>query len=114
MAVAQFHTQFRDLINRLGGTPEFHGPPNEISDAIPHTRMAGVEVYADVIDVTARRRETHAPSPGGSSRLSPVAYGRRRGEARFGSVPRSVEGGTSISGFCRSRIKLRGPGSVPP
>jgi hypothetical protein len=34
MAVAQFHTQFRDLIERLGGTPEFHGPPNEIPDAI--------------------------------------------------------------------------------
>jgi Family of unknown function (DUF5996) len=34
MAVAQFHTQFRDLIERLGGTPEFHGPPNEIPDAM--------------------------------------------------------------------------------
>ena len=35
MAVAEFHTQFRDLIKRLGGTPKFDGRPNEIPDAIP-------------------------------------------------------------------------------
>jgi hypothetical protein len=35
MAVAEFHTQFRDLIERLGGTPEFDGRPNEIPNAIP-------------------------------------------------------------------------------
>jgi hypothetical protein len=33
---------------------------------------------------------------------------------RFGSVPESVDGGTSTSGFWRSRSTLRGPRSVPP
>jgi hypothetical protein len=35
MAVAEFHTQFRELIEQLGGTPEFDGRPNEIPNAIP-------------------------------------------------------------------------------
>jgi Family of unknown function (DUF5996) len=35
MAVAEFHMQFRDLIERLGGTATFDGRPNEIRDAIP-------------------------------------------------------------------------------
>jgi hypothetical protein len=35
MTVADFHTRFRELIERLGGTPKFHGRPNEIPDAIP-------------------------------------------------------------------------------
>jgi hypothetical protein len=35
MSVADFHTRFRDLVARLGGTPEFDGRPNEIPDAIP-------------------------------------------------------------------------------
>src|SRR5439155_26483324 len=33
---------------------------------------------------------------------------------RLGIVPASVLGGVRISGFCRSRAMLRGPGSVPP
>jgi hypothetical protein len=33
---------------------------------------------------------------------------------RFGNVPWSVDGGRSMSGFCMSRMRLRGPGSVPP
>jgi hypothetical protein len=35
MSVADFHARFRDLIARLGGTPEFDGRPNETADAIP-------------------------------------------------------------------------------
>jgi Family of unknown function (DUF5996) len=35
MSVAEFHTRFRELIEQLGGTPEFHGRPNEIPDPIP-------------------------------------------------------------------------------
>lgn len=35
MSVAAFHDQFRDLVARLGGTPEFDGRPNEIADATP-------------------------------------------------------------------------------
>lgn len=33
--VAQFNDDFRRLIRSLGGTDEFHGTPNEVSDAIP-------------------------------------------------------------------------------
>jgi len=35
MSVAGFHTQFRELVARLGGTPEFDGRPNEVADPIP-------------------------------------------------------------------------------
>jgi len=35
MSVAEFHTQFRELVARLGGTPEFDGRPNEVADPIP-------------------------------------------------------------------------------
>ena len=35
MSVAEFHTQFRELLGRLGGTPEFHGRPNEVPNPIP-------------------------------------------------------------------------------
>ena len=35
MSVAEFHARFRELVERLGGTPEFDGRPNEIADAIP-------------------------------------------------------------------------------
>ena len=35
MSVAEFHTQFRELLGRLGSTPEFHGRPNEVPDPIP-------------------------------------------------------------------------------
>src|ERR1051325_1054172 len=34
MSVAEFHTRFRELIEQLGGTPEFHGRPNEVPDPI--------------------------------------------------------------------------------
>lgn len=35
MSVAYFHGRALDLIRTLGGTPEFHGRPNEIPEAIP-------------------------------------------------------------------------------
>lgn len=35
MCVAEFHHQFRDMIGRLGGTPEFDGRPNEVAAPIP-------------------------------------------------------------------------------
>lgn len=35
MSVASFHSRFLDLVRALGGTPEVHGRPNEIPDAIP-------------------------------------------------------------------------------
>jgi hypothetical protein len=35
MSVAEFHGRFRDLIRSIGGTPEFHGRPNEVPAPIP-------------------------------------------------------------------------------
>jgi hypothetical protein len=35
MSVADFDARFRDLVARLGGTPGFHGRPNEIPDGVP-------------------------------------------------------------------------------
>jgi uncharacterized protein DUF5996 len=35
MSVAEFDRRFRELIRHLGGTPEFHGRPNEVPDPIP-------------------------------------------------------------------------------
>lgn len=37
MSVASFHSRFLNLLRALGGTPEIHGRPNEIPDAIPFT-----------------------------------------------------------------------------
>ncbi|MBS9719518.1 N-acetyltransferase [Tianweitania sp. BSSL-BM11] len=33
--VAAFHADFVHLINELGGTPEFHGAPNEVANPVP-------------------------------------------------------------------------------
>jgi hypothetical protein len=35
MPVADFYRRFRTLIASVGGTPEFHGRPNELADALP-------------------------------------------------------------------------------
>ena len=35
MSVAEFHAQFGELIERLGGTPEFPGGPSEVPGPIP-------------------------------------------------------------------------------
>jgi hypothetical protein len=35
MSVAVFHREFNRMIADLGGTPTFHGSPNEVSDPVP-------------------------------------------------------------------------------
>ena len=35
MSVADFHAQFLGLVRSLGGTPRFHGQPNEVPDPVP-------------------------------------------------------------------------------
>src|SRR3954467_5165781 len=35
MSVAEFHARFVEMISSLGGTPEFHGRPNEVPDPVP-------------------------------------------------------------------------------
>lgn len=35
MSVAEFHRRFRELIEQLGGNPEFDGRPNEVAHPIP-------------------------------------------------------------------------------
>lgn len=35
MAVADFHSRFKDLVTRLGGNPTFNGKPNELPEAVP-------------------------------------------------------------------------------
>jgi hypothetical protein len=35
MSVADFHENFRALVEKLGGTPDFGGRPNEVPDPIP-------------------------------------------------------------------------------
>ena len=34
MSVADFHAQFLELIRSLGGTPDFHGSPNEVPEPV--------------------------------------------------------------------------------
>ena len=38
MSVAEFHARFVDLVRSLGGTPDFHGRPNELPDPVPFTK----------------------------------------------------------------------------
>ena len=50
MSVADFHSRFLELIRALGGTPELHGRPNEIPDAIPFAKDRTVRPYdADAV-----------------------------------------------------------------
>jgi hypothetical protein len=50
MSVAEFHARFRELVEKLGGTPEFDGRPNEIADAIPFRDDKQVRLYdADAV-----------------------------------------------------------------
>jgi hypothetical protein len=35
MSVAEFDARFREMITRLGGTPDFHDCPNEVPDPVP-------------------------------------------------------------------------------
>jgi hypothetical protein len=52
MSVASFHARALELVRTLGGTPELHGRPNEIPDAIPFAED-GVERPYDA-DAVAR------------------------------------------------------------
>ena len=52
MSVAEFHRRFVRLIAEVGGTPQFHGRPNELSDAIPFERDERPRPY----DAAAVRR----------------------------------------------------------
>ncbi|HXV24916.1 MAG TPA: DUF5996 family protein [Alphaproteobacteria bacterium] len=46
MSVADFHNRFRDLVRSIGGTPEFHGRPNEVPDPIPFVDDRAQRPYA--------------------------------------------------------------------
>jgi hypothetical protein len=46
MSVAEFHRRFRDMIGSLGGTPEFHGLPNEVPDPVPFAEDHAKRPYA--------------------------------------------------------------------
>jgi hypothetical protein len=35
MSVSEFHARFVDMVASLGGTPEFHGRPNEVPNPVP-------------------------------------------------------------------------------
>jgi hypothetical protein len=51
MSVAEFHTRFRELVSRLGGTPEFDGRPNEVADPIPFSDDREIRPYdADAVE----------------------------------------------------------------
>ena len=50
MSVAAFHARTLDLVRALGGTPEFHGRPNEIPNAIPFAEDRAERPYdADAV-----------------------------------------------------------------
>src|SRR5882757_8650419 len=65
---------------------------------------------ARVLEIPNSRCVTCRVQPPEDWRMCPSAKEKRR----FGSVPESVDGGLSMSGFSRSRVRSRGPGSVPP
>jgi hypothetical protein len=43
--VADFHRRLKQLITELGGTPEFHGSPNEVTDAVAFERDDRLRPY---------------------------------------------------------------------
>ncbi|MEI5677888.1 MULTISPECIES: DUF5996 family protein [unclassified Mesorhizobium] len=45
MSVAAFYRRFIDLVRSLGGTPQLHGSPNEIPDALPFTEDRAERPY---------------------------------------------------------------------
>ncbi len=50
MSVAGFHAKFVDLVAELGGSPSFHGRPNELPDAVPFTEDRAERPYdADAV-----------------------------------------------------------------
>jgi Family of unknown function (DUF5996) len=56
MSVAEFHGRFLDLVRSIGGTPDFHGRPNEVPNAIPFVADRTPRPYA----TDAVRRFFHA------------------------------------------------------
>src|ERR1700742_5143002 len=63
-----------------------------------------------VVEMASSRCVTCRVQPPSVCRVCASAKEKRR----FGSVPLSVDGGLSMSGFSRSRVISRGPGSFPP
>ena len=50
MTVAEFHGHFIDMIRDLGGTPTFHGVPNELPEAVPFAEDTAPRPYdADAV-----------------------------------------------------------------
>lgn len=45
MSVADFHSRFLELIRALDGTPQWHGRPNEIPDAVPFAEDQEIRPY---------------------------------------------------------------------
>jgi hypothetical protein len=75
MSVAEFHTQFRELLGRLGGTPEFHGRPNEVPDPIPfrddgQTRPYDAEAVTRFLQALVRSTVSYIGFGRGSSERS--------------------------------------------
>ena len=56
MSVAAFHARFLDLVRSLGGTPEFHGSPNEVPSPVPFREDRSERPY----DADAVTRFFHA------------------------------------------------------
>lgn len=56
MSVAEFHARFIDLLRSLGGTPSFHGRPNELPNPIPFAEDGEPRPY----DAEAVTRYFHA------------------------------------------------------
>lgn len=50
-SVADFHERFITLLREIGGTPEFHGTPNEIPNPVPFTEDREARPYdADAVN----------------------------------------------------------------
>ena len=45
MPVSEFHARCLDLIRFIGGTPRFHGSPNEVPDAVPFAHDHAIRGY---------------------------------------------------------------------
>jgi hypothetical protein len=45
MSVASFDAKLRDLVRSLGGTPDWHGAPNEVADPLPFARDTAQRPY---------------------------------------------------------------------
>jgi hypothetical protein len=104
-SVADFDRQFRELVRELGGTPEFHGRPNEIADPVPFAHDRRPRPYdADAVTrffraLVAIDRELQRFRTGYIGKVSPV-------HLFWGSFDLAV---TRFSG----RSAPRHPGGIP-